>query len=279
MVGWIILGVIVLLIVAIMLITVGADVNYEDGQLRVSAKFCGILLQLYPKEGEQKPEEPKPPKEKKPPKPKPEKPKKKKKPTTLSFTKEELVSLVKSVLRGIGKFGKLRVDRFMLHFTAGGKDPFETAKLNNTVNFVLSTLAPICREKFIVKDTDVWTDIDFVADSMKIDAGLCIVIRIGQIFRMIFGILFGVLGVLIKNKLRHIRNRKHPEREADDIKLTLGGDKSEENEEAPADAAKEPPKEEEPFVMCNKDQNKQQEESKQQEENKHQEERIDSHGK
>ena len=63
MVGLIILGVIVAIIVIIMLVPVGADVGYEGGELRVSAKVSGILLQLIPK----KPvDETKPKKEKKP---------------------------------------------------------------------------------------------------------------------------------------------------------------------------------------------------------------------
>ena len=77
MIGWIILGVIVALITLIMLIPIGADVNYEGGKLTLSAKVCGVLLQLIPK----KPvDESKPKKEKKPKKPeKPKKPKKAKK--------------------------------------------------------------------------------------------------------------------------------------------------------------------------------------------------------
>ena len=49
MVGLIILGVIIAIIVAIMLVPVGADVAYEGGELRLSAKVCGMLLQLIPK--------------------------------------------------------------------------------------------------------------------------------------------------------------------------------------------------------------------------------------
>ena len=43
MVGLIILGVIIAIIVAIMLVPVGADVAYEGGELRLSAKVCGVL--------------------------------------------------------------------------------------------------------------------------------------------------------------------------------------------------------------------------------------------
>ena len=49
MVALIILGAIALVITLIMLVPVGADVGYESGELRLSAKVCGMLLQLLPK--------------------------------------------------------------------------------------------------------------------------------------------------------------------------------------------------------------------------------------
>ncbi len=70
MVALIILGIIVAIIVLIMLVPVGADVGYENEQLHLSAKVCGMLLQLFPKPPR---DETKPPKEKKPKKPKKQK--------------------------------------------------------------------------------------------------------------------------------------------------------------------------------------------------------------
>ncbi len=212
MLGWIILGVIVALITLIMLIPIGADVNYEGGQLALSAKVSGLLIQLIPKAP---PDESKPKKEKKPKKAK--KPKKQKKPKkapaegeakpkkklSLNFNMDEILSLVKAVLRGFGVFGrKLNVDRFMLHLVAGGKDPYKTAVSFGYINAALSSLAPMCSKRFNVKDCSVWTDVDFTAEKMNVDAGIAVTIRIGAIFRMVFTIIFGALWILIKNKLR-----------------------------------------------------------------------------
>ena len=121
---------------------------------------------------------------------------------------DEILALVKAVLRGFGKFGKLTVDRFMLHYVAAGKDPYATAMTYNYVNAALSSLAPICAERFIVKDCDVWTNIDFTEEKTRIDFGLCVVIRIGQVFRMAFAILFGALWILIKNKFRLLKDKR-----------------------------------------------------------------------
>ena len=219
MVGLIILGVIVVLIVAIMLVPVGADVAYEGGELRLSAKVCGMLLQLIPKPPA---DETKPKKEKKPKKPKKPKKKKKqpedqagtggekpKKKLDLDFSLEEIFGLVKSVLRGLGRFGrKLSVDRFLLHYTAAGKDPYNTAMTFGYVNGALTTLAPICRRTFDAKDVDVWTDVDFTTEKTRVDVGVALTIRIGQIFGAAFRIRFRALGSLVKHKIRKFKEKR-----------------------------------------------------------------------
>ena len=216
MVGLIILGVIVAIIAAIMLVPVGADISYINGELKVSAKVCGILLQLIPKqpadEMAQKHKKPKKEKKKKPPKPQDEaKPDKK---LNLNFNRDELLALVKAALKGLGKFGKITVDRFLLHFVSGGNDPYNTAMTYNYVNAALSSLAPLCKTRFIVKDADVWTDVDFTADKMNIDFALCIVIRIGQAARAGLAVAFGALKILIRNKLRLRKERRQAAKEA-----------------------------------------------------------------
>lgn len=216
MVGLIILGVIVAIIIAIMLVPVGADVAYEGGELRLSAKVCGMLLQLIPKPpaDETKPKKEKKPKKTKKKKKQPEeqpqtgeeKPKKK---LNLDFSMDEIMGLVKSVLRGLGRFGrKLSVDRFLLHYTAAGKDPYTTAMTFGYVNGALTTLAPICRRTFDTKDVDVWTDVDFTTEKMKVDFGVALTIRIGQILGVLFTILFGALGILIKHKFRKFKEKR-----------------------------------------------------------------------
>lgn len=222
MVGLIILGIIIAIIALIMLVPVGADVGYEDGEFHLSAKICGMLLQLLPKkpQDESKPKKEKKPKKKKEKPAKPKKPPKEKK-RRLDFNRDELLELVKAVLKGVGKFGKVTVDRFCLHYTAGGDDPYSTAITYNYVNAALSSLAPLCREKFIVKESDVQTEVDFAAEKTKIDFGLCIVIRIGQIFRMAFAVLFGALRILIKNKFRLMTEKFRARKEVKTEKASL----------------------------------------------------------
>ena len=210
-----VLGLVLLLLLFVLLMPVGADVEYIGGKLKVSAKACGILIQLIPKKMKEKHEKPK--KEKKPKKPKKEKkPKKKKegeeeKPKEkkkLDFTKEEIFELIEKVLGSLKKFGKLTVDRFLLHYTAGGKDPYNVATTLAYVNASLCALEPVCSRQFRVKDYDVWTDSDFTADKMKIDAAVCITLRLWQFVRVGLAAGVGVLGILLRHKRRLKKEKK-----------------------------------------------------------------------
>ena len=211
-VAWIIVGLVLLILAVVLFVPIGADVGYVGGEFRLAARMDGFAYQLLPK----KPEDPnKPPKEKKPKKekppkePKPEKEGKDKPKRKLNFTKEEILELVKKALKGLRKFGKPTVRHFMLHYTAAGEDPYNTAMLFGYVNAALSTLAPLCARTFHVKgDVDVRTDVDFTTDKMRLDTELSITIRLIQVVRAGLAVAFGALGVLIKNKLRLRREAK-----------------------------------------------------------------------
>ena len=228
MVGWIILGVLVLLIVGVMLIPIGADVNYEGGDLRVSAKACGILIQLIPKkprdEAKAKPKKEKKPKrikkKKNPPAPEGEQELKKKR--KLSFNADEILSLLRKVLKSFGRFGRaFKVDRFLLRYTAAGSDPYTVATTFSAVNAALSSLAPLCAKRFKVKDCEVRTDVDFMAEKMSVDFGLALTIRIGKIFGLVFSIGFAALGILIKNKLRLMKEKRQNKKNGTDDSETV----------------------------------------------------------
>ena len=106
------------------------------------------------------------------------------------------------------KFGKLSVDRFMLHYTAAGKDPYKTAETLAYVNASLCALEPICSRQFRVKDYDVWTNCDFTTDKMKLDAAICITLRLWQFGRVGVSAAFGVLGILLRHKRRKRKEKK-----------------------------------------------------------------------
>ena len=214
MVGWIILAVIVLLITLFLLIPIGADIRYEEGVVRVSAKAAGLKLQLIPKpRKEAKPEKPEKKKKKEKPaeeeNPEQKEPKKK---LSLPFNAEEIIDLLKTVLKGFGRFGrKFKVERFVLHWVAAGNDPYLTARIFAVVNAGLSQLAPICTQRFHCHNSSVWTDIDFTQKDMFFEFGLTMTIRIGQILGTGLSIGFGAAVIFLRSKLRAKREKKEEE--------------------------------------------------------------------
>lgn len=200
-----IVGIIALIILLICLIPIGADISFIDDRLKISAKAAGKLIQIFPrkkkkdeKPGEEKAEESKEKKNKK----------EKKgsggsKGLSLHISKEEIGHLLKRIGYKFGRFNRsFRADRFLLHYIAGGRDPYRVAMKFAYVNAVLSAALPAADQSLKCKDLDVWTDVDFTRDWSQIDFACCIVIRIGAFPVLIFGIINSVLWMLIKNKIR-----------------------------------------------------------------------------
>lgn len=210
MVGWIILGVFLALLALILFIPLGVDLGNEGGQFHLSAKVGPLLIQLLPKT-EKKPKKPKEEKKKKKKKAESdeEKEPKPKKKRSLPFNRDELLELVRVVLRGIGKFGRAwHVDRFLLHYMAGGDDPYDTAMTYGWVNAALSSLSPLCQKRFRVKDCSVWTDVDFSADKSLVELGLAMTITFWRLNGVINSLLFGALKILIRSKRRKRKEAK-----------------------------------------------------------------------
>lgn len=206
MAALIILGVLLAILIGICLVPIGVDLGYEQEKLHVSAKAAGILIQLFPKpkQDEKKPAKRKKKKKKEPAPeetaPQEQKPKKK---LSLPFNKDEILELVTSVIRGIGRFNRSwKVERFVLRYVAAGQDPYNTALTFGYVNAALDALAPLCRRRFKVKDLDVWTAVDFTRDEMMLDLALCMTIRIGQIFGVGLSVGFEALKILLRSRRR-----------------------------------------------------------------------------
>lgn len=80
---------------------------------------------------------------------------------------------------------------------------------------------PSGRERFDVKDCRVRTDVDFTAEKTAVDFGLSVTIRVGQIFGVIFTIIFGALGILIKNKLRLAKEKRQAKKAGKEKLITI----------------------------------------------------------
>ena len=194
----IVLAIILGLLLFLLLIPVGVDASWMEGELRLDARVCGLKISLYPKKPSEKPKKEKKTKKAEEDAPAKAKPKKK-----LSFNFQEIVELLRTALKAVGNFGrKLRVDRFLLHYLAAGDDPYKTARTFGLVNAALSGLAPICAKRYRVRDCDVWTRVDFTAEEMQLDLALALRIRVGQLLAVAFSLAFGAMRIFLRNRRR-----------------------------------------------------------------------------
>lgn len=213
----IIIGIIALIIIGLMMISIGVDISFIDEELTVAASFCGKKIQIFPRSPKK---ESAPKKEKKPKKQKEKKKSdeasKGKKGIPLDLNFEEILGLLKKVLKGLAKFKNFCVDNFMLHFLVAGYDPYNVAIFFGRLNAALSILGAYCKENLKIKNADVYTDVDFIGNMPKLDFQIAVSIRIGQIFGVINTILFGALGIVIKNRIRVIKERSNSQKEEKD---------------------------------------------------------------
>lgn len=198
-----IIAIVVLILLLIMLIPVGVDFEYIGGEIKLSALICGLKLKIIPKrEDSKKKAKEKSSKIEQEDTPKKENTlKKDRKPFKLCLSADEITEIFRKLLKGLGRLN-FRPKRFLLHWIARGSNPYDTAVTFAKVNAVLSAIAPIFIDKFRTCNSDVWTDIDFSEEKMQLDAALAVDIRIGCFFRMINTVLFGVIGIFIKNRCR-----------------------------------------------------------------------------
>ena len=76
----------------------------------------------------------------------------------------EFLDLLRAVLDGIAYFNdRIRVDRFVLHLTVAGYDPYNVALAYGKINAWLSGCVPLFK-KLNARTSHVWTAVDFVDD-------------------------------------------------------------------------------------------------------------------
>ena len=211
MIGWIILGIILLILFLILIIPVGADIRYEDEVIRIYAKVAWIKLQLLPKK--KRDESPSPEEKKKPEKEKPKKnetEQKEKKKLSIPFDTEEIIDLLQSLIKCFGRFNrKFKVERFVLHWICPSwNNPYLSARIFSVVNAGMSQLAPVCSDRFHCRDSSVWTDIDFACEDMFFEFGLTFTIRIGKIIGTALEMGFAVIRIYLRSRRRVKREEK-----------------------------------------------------------------------
>lgn len=172
------LAVIVLLLALILLLRVGLDAAFIEGEVTVSVKIGPFCLKLFPIRQKAKT------KKQKPDKNGSEATEKKK--TGAKPTKEDIREITDLGLETLGRLRrKLSIDLFMLHLSVASDDPCDTVINYGRINAVISSALPLLHRAFKVKNEDIRTQLDFETEKIYAEARLIAGFHIWEILYIV----------------------------------------------------------------------------------------------
>lgn len=203
MVGWIILGVIVVLMIVLLCLRVGVTIRFGD-ELRVTARIGPKSIQIIPPPEKKQ-------KEKQTAKPsaaKAAKPKDKKK-LDLHLTFDDVRGALNAVWRAIQgalrRAGKrIRIDPMELSFVFGDENPVNTAQWYGWANTAMWTVMPRLEEWIHIPDPHIHMEMDFTAAETKVSGTVGASYRIGDLL----AIGFAAAGPVLKFGIPFLRKQK-----------------------------------------------------------------------
>lgn len=163
----IVLAVILLALFLLGQVRLGALVEYGPPGLHVRAKVGPLSFTVYP--------------------PKPKKRKKEPAPAAESAPKKSGGSLaqVRRFLPLVGEAAgrlrrKIRIDQFLLDFTAAASDPAAAALSFGGANAAVGMIWPLVEQNFNVKERQIRTRVDFTAQRPVVDLRVRATLTVGQ---------------------------------------------------------------------------------------------------
>ncbi len=197
MLGWIIVIVVLLLILAF---PIGIDAAYSADERFLKLKLGPFRKTLLPGKKTKKPKQKKKKKEKPKQEEEPEKKKEKR-----SFTLDDILTLAEIAIDALHRFRiHLSVDRFLLYWTASASDPYSAVQQYGKVNAVLGVLLSKAHNVLKIRDEDVRTTLDLEAEHPTIRTRLILSIQIWEILLILICAGGAGLRWIIKKK----RNEK-----------------------------------------------------------------------
>lgn len=212
MVGWIILGVIAMLIVVILCLRVSVTASFGD-KLHVTAQIGPVKLQVVPPP-EKKPKKEKPKKEKATePDSKPHKEKKKR---DIHLTAADIRAALRAVwhavqgaLRRAGR--RIRIDPMRVSIVLGDENPANTAEWYGWVNAAVWTVMPWLEKTVHMPDPQVHMEMDFNAAETKVSGTVGVSYRVGDLL----AIGFAAAGPLLRFLIPFLKRQKVMKKEAE----------------------------------------------------------------
>ena len=181
MIGWYILGGIVLLLLAIWLLRVSVEIAFGQ-ELRVTAKIGPKKLTLLPKP-EKRERAPKKKKKKAPAAEKKTEDKGKKK---FPFTFEDIRSAAPVVFEALQKAlrkirRRMRVDPLDISITFAGDDPAKVAEMYGWANTAMWTMMPPLEQLIHIPDPHIHLGVDYNSFRMTAEGRVGVRFRIGDL--------------------------------------------------------------------------------------------------
>jgi len=177
----IIFGVLVLLL----LVPIGVDVEYSEGRVRLYFRIAWFTRTVYPTEK-------KADKTKKPKKTKKKQTKKK----SLDVEKDEILDGISLVIASLKKL-RFSVHRLKLHFISAFPDPYQTAMVYGYACAAVNTLDLANR-----KNADVQLAVDFEEEQYYLDIYLSVTIRIYYILKFAVCLAVGAIPLMLRRRKR-----------------------------------------------------------------------------
>ena len=206
MTGWILLGVLVLLVLLVCLLRLGAAAGYDQTGGWVKVRLGPKWVTLYPQDPDQAARR----KEKKarkaaqkaakPPKPAPEKP-------TLGGALDLARELLPDVKAAAGKFRrKLRIDDLFLYLEWGEPDPADAAIHYGQAWGAAEAIAAFLEANFTVKHREISLDLNYQLDKPRLTLRAALSLTVAQLLAIALPLGWAAVKTSWKR-----RKQTHPE--------------------------------------------------------------------
>ena len=175
MIGWWILGILLLVILLLCLTRVGVLIRFGE-ELSVSARFSFLKFQVLP-------EKKKPPKNEKKPE---EAPKKTFPKPTLSDIRDAWKALWPPLKKALRRTRRgVRIDPLDVSVILGGQaEPADAAQLYGELHGAVWTGMPVLEQLLVIPRPHIHRDVDFTAEETKILGSVGFSARIGTLLRI-----------------------------------------------------------------------------------------------
>lgn len=193
MIGWYILGGIVLLLVAVWLLRVGVDIRFGDA-LCVTAKIGPVKIAVLPKPEKPEKEKKKKAKEKKSTEKTAEKKEKKKFPFSFSDIRSAAPVLFAALKKALGKIRRrMKIDPLDVCVIFAGEDPAKVAEMYGWANSAMWTAMPQLERLLRIPDPHIHLGVDYERYDLRAEGRVGVRFRLGDLIVIVLTLAIPVL--------------------------------------------------------------------------------------